>query len=514
MLTAIVCQLTSAICNVLSGSVTEAIKGFYKLRRAYLTLDGIMQIESKYLKARMGGKRCSIASIPLSRQDTEKSMVNGHLPIHLNASKQGNNQENTLREKDEAAVLDQLSSSETHHSIKPTITRTQSRLLDVEPSAVGIQSHTDIFIHSGTRLCYGILLLVFSMIENPMFNRILYIVGFQGDRERGTRYLWQAARFDNFNSAIAGFILLGFYNNFIMFSDVLPTDSGADDDLAGYPKTRCVMLLADMRRRYPGSKFWKLEEARMLSTNRRLAESIKILVDNSESHMKQIATINVFELSLTSMFYHDYELCARSWIQCAELGSWSPCLYAYITGIAYLEIYRDLRLADPKIAETYRTKAIGFIRKAPPLAGKQKVMSKELPFDIYIRRKVLKWEERAKAWKVDLHEAIGTSPITEMIFLWNGMKKQGPAELQKSLKTLQWERTSSPERFQQSVDEIAVHSSVMASVLRNMGKFAEARKILTDNILNRERYAISSPFLARAISERILWEPRFPCMGN
>jgi hypothetical protein len=91
-------------------------------------------------------------------------------------------------------------------SLRPT--RVESKLLDIDPASVGITSHTDIFIHSGTRLTYGILLVVFAMVENPVFNRILYIVGFKGDRERGTRYLWQAARFNNFNSAIAGITLL------------------------------------------------------------------------------------------------------------------------------------------------------------------------------------------------------------------------------------------------------------------------------------------------------------------
>lgn len=68
-------------------------------------------------------------------------------------------------------------------------TRVESKLLDIDPASVGITNHTDVFIHSGTRLCYGILLVVFSMIENPLFSKILYIVGFKGDRERGTRYL-------------------------------------------------------------------------------------------------------------------------------------------------------------------------------------------------------------------------------------------------------------------------------------------------------------------------------------
>lgn len=49
------------------------------------------------------------------------------------------------------------------------------------------------------------------------------------------------------------------------------------------------------------------------------------------------------------------------------------------------------------------------------MAGRQKVMSRELPFDIFIVRKVKKWEERAKSWGVDLVDAIGVSPLNEMM---------------------------------------------------------------------------------------------------
>jgi hypothetical protein len=55
-----------------------------------------------------------------------------------------------------------------------------------------------------------------------------------------------------------------------------------------------------------------------------------------------------------------------------------------------------------------------YIRKGPPLAGRQKVMSRELPFDTYIVRKVAKWEERVKLWKVDLVDVIGVSPLAEV----------------------------------------------------------------------------------------------------
>lgn len=406
--------------------MTEAIKGFYKLRKAYLTLDGILDVESKYLQSMTASRRSSLAS----RRDVPSHL---HIQASVTTPPATRNGSSTvidnggdIDEKDPNAepghtpdFENQLEPNEEltpENSVPPTPIRVQSKLLEIDPASVGITNHTDIFIHSGTRLCYGILLVVFSMIENPLFTKILYIVGFKGDRERGTRYLWQSARFNNFNSAIAGIALLAYYNGLVGFCDILPTDAGADDDLSGYPRARCKALLADMRKRYPESKLLEMEVARMNSYDRNLTAAVKILADNSNSNLKQIATINMFEMSLTLMFVHDYDLCAKCWIQCAELSSWSPTLYAYMTGAAYLELYRNLRESDPTGAENFKDKAIEYFRKGPPLAGRQKVMSKALPFDVYIVRKVKKWEERAKAWGVDLVDAVGVSPLTEMIY--------------------------------------------------------------------------------------------------
>jgi hypothetical protein len=483
--------LTSAICAVLSGSVTEAIKGFYKLRKAYLTLDGIMEVESAYIRNVVSSRRDSVAS--QSRNSTSKTRP---------ATSSAGQAAFTLSDLDEKVGLEPGSTpngslrdirTSTDHGVPHdlaslhSVTRVESHLLDIDPAKVGITNHTDIFIHSGTRVCYGVLLVVFSMIENPLFNKILYIVGFKGDRDRGTRYLWQAARFNNFNSAIAGISLLAYYNGLIGFCDILPTDAGANDDLSGYPRGRCNSLLAEMRKRYPDSKLWRMEEARMHAYNKNLSAALEILMDNADSNMKQIATINLFELSLTAMFIHNYELCAKSWIQCAELSTWSPCLYAYFSAINYLEMYRNFRVNDTATAKVYKEKATEYFRKGPPLAGKQKVMSKQLPFDLYIVRKTQKWEERAKAWDIDLVDAIGVSPLAEMVYFWNGVKKQSPGELQKTLDLLNWSRVSHREKFEVDLDEVAIKATLEACVLRNLERYDESRSMLESEVLNHTR---------------------------
>jgi len=466
-----------------------------------------MDIESNYLKRRTGSGGGSIASPRGSLGHfTRPVVLEGPPPSSPEDSSNPASEFGTTNEKTSLEIPGVLNgspgseprASDLERDVETlslqTPTRVESKLLDIDPASVGITSHTDIFIHSGTRLCYGILLVVFSMIENPLFTRILYIVGFKGDRERGTRYLWQAARFNNFNSAIAGITLLGYYNGLIGFCDILPTDAGADEDLSGYPKAKCKVLLTDMRKRYPESRLWKMEEARMHAFNRNLAAAVEILNENSDSNMKQIAMINMFEMSLTSMFLHDYELCARSWIQCSELSSWSPTLYAYLAGVAYLEMFRNVRESDPTAAAQYKEKATEYIRKGPPLAGRQKVMSKQLPFDMYIVRKVAKWEERVKDWKVDLVDAIGVSPLAEMIYFWGGPKKQDAALLQKTLDILKWERVSHTEKFKEDLDETAIHAVLRASALRNLGRYDESRDLLTNQVLNHDKCVLLAPF--------------------
>ena len=147
-------------------------------------------------------------------------------------------------------------------------------------------------------------------------------------------------------------------------------------------------------------------------------------------------------------------------------------------------MYRDLKVSDPTAADTHREKAVELLRKAPTLAGRKRFMAKQLPFDVYVVRKVKKWEERAKEWDVELVDAIGVSPIEEMIYLWNGSKRMATPQLETSMEKLDWERTSHPEKHKTNLDEVALYALLTASILRNLGRFDDARKILRDEILN------------------------------
>ncbi|KFY14123.1 hypothetical protein V492_02834 [Pseudogymnoascus sp. VKM F-4246] len=521
-------QMMSAVVGVLNESLTESIKGFYKLRKAYFTLDSIMQEEAEFMRKQGGGQSTATNGNAPRRRSMPGSFDEGEFADSRTAS------QTNLASKDAASVKKQSpddsdlefqdaeeskTGTETAanylgHTISneefklrangsadtkkvekegdlmrtATVTSAKSKASSHHvPEADFFENPMDLFIHSGTNLCYGLVLLIISMVP-PAFSKLLYIIGFQGDRGRGIRLLWQATKFDNINGAVAGLVLLSYYNAVVGFCDIVLTEKdAAEDDSTAFSTVKCNDLIDTMKSRYPTSRLWRLEEARKEATNCNLKGAIEILNSNKDSKTKQILALNMFERSLCSMSLHEFELCTESFVECTTLNSWSHPLYIFAAGSAQVELYRKHRISNPEIAKRHKIRATALLRKAPTLTGKRRFMAKQLPFDTYVARKVQKWEEREKEWKVDLVDTIGVSPLEEIIYLWNGYKKMRPEELQTSLKILQWDNATHPEKFEADLDEIGLQSLMHGAVLRYLGKFTEARQLLTDNIVSRDK---------------------------
>lgn len=308
-------QLMSAVVGVLNESLTESIKAFYRLRKAYIALDGIMQMEEKYLQEQ-NSKSSTSSSTSLSKST-------GPPP---GAWKSGSSLENSREQSPQPQPrapdtgrrsldneLEALDLSES--DIIPEKPRANTVHMTHDPDSDIFNKPVDVFVHSGANLCFGLLLLLISMVP-PAFNKLLYVVGFRGDRSRGLQMLWQATKFHNLNGAIAGLALLAFYNGFVRYCEIHPdarTQNG--DDIDSYPGKKLVALLSEMRNRFPRSQLWLLEESRMQGANKNLDGALKLLSGASKSPLRQVEALLVFEKSLNSMYLHEYELCAQSFLE-------------------------------------------------------------------------------------------------------------------------------------------------------------------------------------------------------
>ncbi|EER42913.1 mitochondrial outer membrane protein iml2 [Histoplasma capsulatum H143] len=487
-------QLMAALVGVLNESLTESIKAFYKLRKAYIALDNIMQMEEKYLQEESARKMASSnISLPpnhslamptkplVNRSDTSKAP--GITSDRASGSQLGNGKPDEPRLSNDATAFSSTE-AEKSSSQPPEPPPSPTQHLDQDPDSNLFTNPVDAFVHSGANLCFGLLLLLISMVP-PAFSKLLYIVGFRGDRRRGLRMLWQASKFHNLNGAIAGLGLLAYYNGFIRHCDIIDDcPSENEDRVDSYSEHRLTALLSVMRHRFPHSHLWLLEESRMQAAKKNLGAALELLSGDTKSPLKQVEALCVFEKSLTSMYLHKYELCAESFIECAELNSWSRALYYYIAASAHLAIYRQNALDSPTLAKEHAAKALELFQKVPSQAGKKKFMARQLPFDVFVTRKISKWESRAKEWNVDFIDAIGVDPLEEMIYLWNGHSRMNEEELQNSLRCLAWSESEQNKHWdRENEDEFAILALLRASIFRFLGRHEESKTLLRSKIL-------------------------------
>ncbi|KAJ4353352.1 Mitochondrial outer membrane protein iml2 [Didymosphaeria variabile] len=562
-------QLMSAIVGVLNESLTEAIKSFYKLRKAYLTLEGVLDAEKKFLKERstssLGSTGSAGSSRPASRASArrESPLVSQSLAPEkstADASRtsmdRAKDKENTkpvpapapplasaekekekTNQDDDDADFDFVDADEEHDNV-PTpmeymghlnvpVEKGQTVELDISQKELDLNASSarnlpptdekpdtsvpdaveefeqltlaetvkanedvslfgnhpvDLFIISGSNFCFGILLLMISMVP-PAFSTLLKIVGFKGDRERGIQMLWQATKFHNIHGAMAGLVLFMYYQGIVGFCDVIPqTGEGS------YPRARCKALLTEMRKRYPESHLWLVEEARMLATEKELEKSVEFAANTKSSKLQQLEALGWFERALHTMYMHDYEATSAAFLKCIALNNWSHGLYYYICGACHVELYRRDKTSHPDSAKVHAAKAVEHFQRVAANTGKKRFMARQLPFDVFVNRKIAKWEERAKEWKCDLIDAIGVSPLEEIIYFWNGYKRMRNCHIDTSLASLAWsESAENPHWAKESLDEKAMLALLRAACLRSKGETDGAKETLLKEIISHDR---------------------------
>ena len=510
-------QLMSAVIAVLNESLTESLRGFYKLRKAFGTLHEISEAEKAYVRAH--GKteqqpppyeNASTSSIPdeklqsgtdaasqssgiltpstsneeddddLDFVDAEDKTLDAITPIgyqgHLDYfDVSGLNLQETMAEEFTTHVNGSMSGPAGVDADSKSAAAEAEQEIDFRTFT---SDPIDLFIHSGTGLCFGLLQLMLSMVP-PAFNRLLSIFSFRGDREAGLRMLWSATKFkSDINGAMAGLITLGFHNGAIAFCDILSKDA--------LPDARLRSLLHEMRELYPKSKLWLLEEARMLSRDRNLEAAVDLSANGPKSSLKQVEALALFERSLNFMYLHRYQDCADSFIKCVGMNNWSHALYYYISGACFVELYRLHKTLDPDRAKEYATNAERYLHEVPLHTGKRRFMARQLPFDVFVNRKITKWNARAKARNCAFVDAIGISPVVEMTYFWSGFTRMRSEHIDTSLERLAWSEDATQNEYWEieAADERAILSLLSAACRRFLHQTEDAKKILTNYVFS------------------------------
>lgn len=494
-----------AVVAVLNESLTESLRGFYKLRKAFQTLYEISEAERRYIEAKGISAKSGRSKTSLATFDTGTT-----LPA---SESSGTRKPTNSRQLDDDDSDLEFEDAKESYTDQPTPNEYQGHLesldmskLDIKdkataplqdnardtkipgsasasPAGAAAQSDNDVdfrdvstdeidlFIHSGTALCYGLLQLLLSLIP-PTFAKLLSLFSFKGDRTNGLRLLWSATRFKtNINGGLASLITLGFHNGAIAFCDILSADA--------IPRERLSELLKEMRQLYPKSKLWLLEEARELSADHRLQEAVDITAPSgTPSPLKQVEALRTFERSLNLMYLHRYEDCAISFLKCIELNNWSHALYYYIAGACYVELYRQFPGSELQRTQ-HALRAEELLKTVPKHTGKKRFMARQLPFDVFISRKLAKWTARSEQRGCSFIEAIGVSPLEEMIYFWSGYRRMAAPQLQDSLAALARSPFDTESPNSEPQDEQAIASLLTATVNRFLGNLPSAAASLT-----------------------------------
>ncbi|KAK6363628.1 Mitochondrial outer membrane protein iml2 [Orbilia blumenaviensis] len=445
-------QLMSAVIGLLSESIVEAMKSFYKLRTAFKTLEGVSRSIDE-VKA----KRIAAA----------------------------------------AAAAEGGSGNSSSVAVGGSVTGDESRLLVPAAHAGGsiggkeeveFKNAVDEYVESGGNLCYGTLLLLIGMIP-PSMSRLLSILGFHGDRKKGVECLWESANMMNSHGALAALLVLVYYQ-MMQYCDIIETDEAK----GGMPRKKCEDLLFAYRNKYKNSPLWVLEEARLCTQKKEVEKAIELLEFERKPQMMQIEAICVFEKGLNFMCIHNYEKAAQTFLHLINLNSWSDAMYYYIAASCYVELYRQSTTPGSqtsKNSEEWAKKAEDLFSKVALHLGKKKFMARTLPLETFTDRKVKKWQRFAKERKCRLVDAVGVSPLEEMIYMWNGFTRMNDELIAQSIKSIEWqppaEEAENPKSCITELDEKVVQSFLKAVLARHLGEFSKAREIFEKEVVTVDK---------------------------
>lgn len=514
-------NLLNALIMLLSESMIESAKALLKLRKAYYMLEEILKLiheyENKSISSNTSSTSLSTAAsfvdIPSQFHHHELSDKDLKIAVKVKEMRRARKRGEHIGN---APAAERLKSDVGFN--KEGEDKDQDSALNIDTEVDENRSTIDEFIITGANLCFGLIQLVLSLLPTGI-TKVLSVVGIKGSKEEGLNMIWKAVEGRNIHGCIGLLGLLVFYDGPFQFTDVdfdvpamnndnltlqktisgkkmskeIDAFSGTGSPTLTHPGKRLTDALLITRAIFPNSALWLLQEARMLSSRGRLEESLELMNSiNRKIEMKQVEALLGFDKVNVLVFLHRYEEAAIEVLRLLDISKWSPGFYTYIAAICYVEQYRMCKLGiakpqDIKRMDHFKEQARINLVEAPIRTEQKKMLSKQMPFDKFVMRKYAQFETCAKENKVDLIDAIGTSPIHELVYFWNGYNRMPQDHLKISLSLLNY--SNSKQALVPEVQSQSMIRNLLESITyRRLGEFTKGCKLIDDNVL---KYIIS-----------------------
>ncbi|KAI0807804.1 hypothetical protein C8Q74DRAFT_1443558 [Fomes fomentarius] len=348
---------------------------------------------------------------------------------------------------------------------------------------VAQEGSVDELVLSGTAFGYGLFNLVFSLLPVKI-RGVVGFLGFNHDRKLALRALAVSAAKTDVHAVFAGLSLMTYHGVILLL-----TGYQADEE---HILKQYRAIVDKLEARYPTGSLWILNRAKILRMSYDPEGAIKVLQGGLAPDMPhtfaQADGLLLFELAWTLLSQRRYQEAADAFIRVTEINSWSHATYYFIAAGCYISL-KDYE------------KAQSLLDKVPELIEKRKLGGKDLPTEVFIRKKIAFYKEKRKlaTGSEDQYAlAVTISPAEELALFWNTHQRvtrdTALAHIKEWATCLQTHPTIKSDLIASLVptkpitpsgppdtpDELAIRSLLLGIAHRTAGEFPASRAFLED----------------------------------
>ncbi|EPY52535.1 eukaryotic protein [Schizosaccharomyces cryophilus OY26] len=333
----------------------------------------------------------------------------------------------------------------------------------------------DEFIESSVITGYGVLTFLISLLS-PSIMRILSFFSFHGARKEAVQLLWTATDYSNIQGAVALLCLYAFNAMVQSSASILPLNYS--DELF-----RCQQAIDSIRQRYSKGAIWAVMQGKLYFLRGNTEKALEMEEMHIDNSMEQIIAMKGFDAAMLFVGIRRFKDATQAILNLEDLNSWSHAFYRFFAGCCMLQHSKELKKSNgnKEEMESYSAKAVEYLKQAPTLVQKKK--KRILPVEMYLIRKVQKWENRAARLKVSLADAMDIPPYMELIYIFVTWCLNDP-------QLLRILRSELEQCYCTEEDEAGLREFLLAVIERHLKEYESSRTRL-NRVMNMDREYLS-----------------------